>query len=406
MVAGRSTLEKAIPPGLRRGEAREEGTRHSGEPRAGRIRRQSGERSPAELHSGRPGRRHRGPPLPEAGFFGPRTRVVRRWLKPAACTQPGRCSPRAAPRVTSRSAPQRPAEPRPRPPGRAGRGVQSSVRRNRRGTGPRYSTRPDGTGRHRAGTGRRPRAHPVTHRGTRPCPQASPPVRLPALPRRRAVPPSCASVAYLPGPARGRRPLGRRADSVRPRRLRRARSPGRTCAPAGSEIFPNSSGPCGLPGIRRKEKAAPEFLPLSEQTFTERLPHHGPWGTDEEKEFLRLLWQRTVKSASSVPCFLHTSSRQADSNRASVTRLRRQAYARLYPVLLVKQDGSTIHIRYREPRRMLVMPLDLDTLTPEERRARFRKREALLQQKKEEEPELVDGFDTEQYRQFWSKTRK
>ncbi|XP_012871138.1 PREDICTED: 39S ribosomal protein L55, mitochondrial [Dipodomys ordii] len=121
---------------------------------------------------------------------------------------------------------------------------------------------------------------------------------------------------------------------------------------------------------------------------------------------LGLLWQRTVKSASSVPCFLHTSSRQADSNRASIARLRRQAYARLYPVLLVKQDGSTIHIRYREPRRMLVMPLDLDTLTPEERRARFRKREALLQQKKEEEPELADGFDSEQYRQFWSKTRK
>ncbi|XP_048213878.1 39S ribosomal protein L55, mitochondrial [Perognathus longimembris pacificus] len=121
---------------------------------------------------------------------------------------------------------------------------------------------------------------------------------------------------------------------------------------------------------------------------------------------LGLLWQRTVKSASSVPRCLHTSSWQADSNRASITHLRRQAYARLYPVLLVKQDGSAIHIRYREPRRMLVMPLDLDTLSPEERRARFRKREAQLQQKKEEEPELADDFDTNRYRQFWSKTRK
>nr|6NU2_m Chain m, 39S ribosomal protein L55, mitochondrial [Homo sapiens] len=45
-----------------------------------------------------------------------------------------------------------------------------------------------------------------------------------------------------------------------------------------------------------------------------------------------------------------------DSSRASLTRVHRQAYARLYPVLLVKQDGSTIHIRYREPRRMLAMP--------------------------------------------------
>ncbi|XP_054440043.1 large ribosomal subunit protein mL55 isoform X3 [Pteronotus mesoamericanus] len=91
----------------------------------------------------------------------------------------------------------------------------------------------------------------------------------------------------------------------------------------------------------------------------------------------------------------------ADSSRAALTRVRRQAYARLYPVLLVKQDGSTIHIRYREPRRMLVMPMDLDSLSPEERRARFRKREAQLQGK--EEPEFLDDFDLEQYKQFWTK---
>ncbi|XP_020040915.1 large ribosomal subunit protein mL55 [Castor canadensis] len=121
---------------------------------------------------------------------------------------------------------------------------------------------------------------------------------------------------------------------------------------------------------------------------------------------LGLLWQSTVKAASSVPRRLHTSSWWADSNRASLTRLRRQAYARLYPVLLVKQDGSTIHVRYREPRRMLAMPLDLDALSPEERRARFRKREAQLRQKKEKEPELVDDFDNERYRQFWTKTKK
>ncbi|XP_054980747.1 39S ribosomal protein L55, mitochondrial [Sorex araneus] len=100
---------------------------------------------------------------------------------------------------------------------------------------------------------------------------------------------------------------------------------------------------------------------------------------------------------------LHTSSWRADSSRASLTRVHRQAYARLYPVLLVRQDGSTIHIRYREPRRMLVMPLDLDSLTPEERRARFRKREAQLREKKVEEPQLTDDFDQERYKQFWTK---
>lgn len=66
-----------------------------------------------------------------------------------------------------------------------------------------------------------------------------------------------------------------------------------------------------------------------------------------------LLWQHVVTGATPVRYHLHTSSWQADSNRALLTRVHRQAYARLYPVLLVKQDGSTIHIRYREPRRML-----------------------------------------------------
>uniref|UniRef100_A0A8I5ZK26 Mitochondrial ribosomal protein L55 n=1 Tax=Rattus norvegicus TaxID=10116 RepID=A0A8I5ZK26_RAT len=70
---------------------------------------------------------------------------------------------------------------------------------------------------------------------------------------------------------------------------------------------------------------------------------------------LGLLRHCGVRAAFPAPCHLHTSPWRADCSRASLTRLRRQAYARLYPVLLVKQDGSTIHIRYREPRRMLAV---------------------------------------------------
>ncbi|XP_036996393.1 39S ribosomal protein L55, mitochondrial [Artibeus jamaicensis] len=117
---------------------------------------------------------------------------------------------------------------------------------------------------------------------------------------------------------------------------------------------------------------------------------------------LGLLRQQVVMGAAPVGRCLHVSFHQADSSRASLTRVHRQAYARFYPVLLVKQDGSTIHIRYREPRRMLVMPMDLDALSPEERRARFRKREAQLRGK-EKEPELLDDFDLERYKQFWTK---
>ncbi|XP_055395923.1 large ribosomal subunit protein mL55 isoform X1 [Bubalus kerabau] len=118
---------------------------------------------------------------------------------------------------------------------------------------------------------------------------------------------------------------------------------------------------------------------------------------------LSLLWQRGMTRAAPESCrHLYTSSWRADCNRASLTRVHRQTYARLYPILLVKQDGSTIHIRYPEPRRMLTMPVDLDSLSPEERRARFRKREGQLKEKKEE-PELADDFDVEQYKQFWTK---
>ncbi|XP_032097987.1 39S ribosomal protein L55, mitochondrial isoform X1 [Sapajus apella] len=121
---------------------------------------------------------------------------------------------------------------------------------------------------------------------------------------------------------------------------------------------------------------------------------------------LGLLRCSAVKATGPALRCLHTSSWRADSSRASLGRVRRQAYARLYPVLLVKQDGSTVHIRYREPRRMLVMPIDLNTLTPEERRARLRKREAQLQRTKDYEQELSDDFDVERYRQFWAKTKK
>ncbi|XP_042637961.1 39S ribosomal protein L55, mitochondrial [Orycteropus afer afer] len=115
-----------------------------------------------------------------------------------------------------------------------------------------------------------------------------------------------------------------------------------------------------------------------------------------------LLGQSLMQRAAPSSHHLHTSLGRADCNRASFTRLHRQAYARLYPVLLVKQDGATIHIRYREPRRMLVMPIDIDSLSPEERKSRFRKREAKFREKKEE-PELKDDFDMERYKRFWTK---
>uniref|UniRef100_A0A8C4KUS2 Mitochondrial ribosomal protein L55 n=1 Tax=Dromaius novaehollandiae TaxID=8790 RepID=A0A8C4KUS2_DRONO len=52
---------------------------------------------------------------------------------------------------------------------------------------------------------------------------------------------------------------------------------------------------------------------------------------------------------------LHATAVRDTSNRTSVAHVRRQAYGRLYPVLLVKTDGSTVRVRYKEPKRILMV---------------------------------------------------
>lgn len=51
----------------------------------------------------------------------------------------------------------------------------------------------------------------------------------------------------------------------------------------------------------------------------------------------------------------HTQVPQLNSNRTSVVRCGRQRYERLCPVMLVRPDGSTVNIRYKEPRRILMV---------------------------------------------------
>ncbi|XP_057697647.1 large ribosomal subunit protein mL55 [Corythoichthys intestinalis] len=93
-----------------------------------------------------------------------------------------------------------------------------------------------------------------------------------------------------------------------------------------------------------------------------------------------------------------------NSNRTSVVRCSRQKYERLYPVLMVRPDGSTVNIRYKEPRRMLMMPVDPSTLSEEERRRRQKKRE-VKKTVKEAAVHYEDDFKADKYRQFWSKTK-
>lgn len=102
------------------------------------------------------------------------------------------------------------------------------------------------------------------------------------------------------------------------------------------------------------------------------------------------------------PRCLHTACGHRNSNRTSVTHLRRQVYGRLYPLLLVRTDGSTIHIRYKEPKRILMLPVDSSTLPEAERKARLRRQFPSKLRAKQEE--ALEELDLEKYKKFWKNT--
>ncbi|XP_032935389.1 39S ribosomal protein L55, mitochondrial isoform X2 [Catharus ustulatus] len=92
---------------------------------------------------------------------------------------------------------------------------------------------------------------------------------------------------------------------------------------------------------------------------------------------------------------------RSNSNRAAIGHLHRQLYGRRYPVLLVSSDGSTVRLRYSEPKRILMLPLDSSTLPEAERKARLRRQ--FRSKPKAKEEETFEGIDLETYKKFWKK---
>ncbi|CAF0793716.1 unnamed protein product [Didymodactylos carnosus] len=77
--------------------------------------------------------------------------------------------------------------------------------------------------------------------------------------------------------------------------------------------------------------------------------------------------------------------------RSSLTRFSRSVYSRLYQNYLVLPDGSTIRIRYNEPRRLIKLPVDIASLSEKDQKSRLLRRSA--SQKEKIETSIDTSYD-------------
>ncbi|XP_021913453.1 39S ribosomal protein L55, mitochondrial isoform X2 [Zootermopsis nevadensis] len=108
-------------------------------------------------------------------------------------------------------------------------------------------------------------------------------------------------------------------------------------------------------------------------------------------------WQVVLKEPARfvIRSLVHQPFRCLNSNTASITKVHRKIYARLYPTAVILPDGSSFGIRYHEPRKIIKLPLDLSTLSEAERIARLERRKPKKKVKIEED--IEDDFDARQY---------
>ncbi|KAG5887489.1 hypothetical protein JTB14_023675 [Gonioctena quinquepunctata] len=93
--------------------------------------------------------------------------------------------------------------------------------------------------------------------------------------------------------------------------------------------------------------------------------------------------------------------RNISSLSACITRPHRNTYLRTYPTVLVFPDGSTINIRYPEPRQIIKLPLNIWTLSESERRARLESRKP--KKTVSIEDDIEDSYDSRKYLKYLKK---
>ncbi|CAF3582731.1 unnamed protein product [Rotaria socialis] len=94
-------------------------------------------------------------------------------------------------------------------------------------------------------------------------------------------------------------------------------------------------------------------------------------------------------------------SQRSNCYRSSITRFSRDIYSRLYFNYLVLPDGSTIRIRYTEPRHLVKLPVDIASLSEKEQKTRLLRRSAV--QKDKMEISLDTSYDPSAYLNQYTK---
>lgn len=123
----------------------------------------------------------------------------------------------------------------------------------------------------------------------------------------------------------------------------------------------------------------------------------------------------------------YIQNRNVSSVTAAVTKIHRTVYCRVYPAIIVQPDGSTITVRYHEPRKIIrvkniskqnhsiilkisiiivvlyvfQLPLDVSMLTEEQRRQRLDSRKPRVSVKIEED--LEDSYNAKKYLRYIKK---
>ena len=81
----------------------------------------------------------------------------------------------------------------------------------------------------------------------------------------------------------------------------------------------------------------------------------------------------------------------------TITRTKKSIYPRVYKVRLQQPDGSSYTMRYHEPRQLVRLPVDPNSLTEEEKQARLKR----LKPEKEIEIHEFDDEETKIIQRSW-----